>query len=345
MTTHGGDRGSERPCRDTRNPGSRSPGARSLDDLLAGAVVPAGVHDPETVAAARRRVEREVAESLWREALHRDSYAHLVLSESPRVRPGGPTPPAGDPADEPAVRLPVALLRQAARDLSALCELVVRDSRAARDIAGLVNSRRIEPDGALVFACLLHLAGRVDGAQFWWQFGAGAGKSTPALCLYLLHLQRGEMRDAEHWACQAAELEVLEAREAPAPVAGRCPSAGTGTGAAAGASRAGEPVRRGVGRPRGRTFYAREPCHRPLYERGFATVESMLLRTRAGLHTRGAAPDAVGGAAGARPAVAAAIEGLTGVHERYDRDFGHVPRPDPGLARRLAVDSPSPAGC
>ncbi|MQS09351.1 hypothetical protein [Streptomyces alkaliphilus] len=344
MTTHGGDRDTERRSRGARspgtgNPGTRNPGTRNLDDLLAGALVPAGVHDPEAVAAARRRVEREVAESLWREALHRDSYAHLVLSESPRTRSGCPVPPADATQDDPAARLPVALLRQAARDLSALCELVVRDSRAARDIAGLVNSRRIEPDGSLVFACLLHLAGRVDGAQFWWQFGAGAGKSTSALCLYLLHLQRGEMRDAEHWACQAADLEVLEAREAPISPTGRCASAGTG------ASRAGEPARRGAGRPRGRTFYAREPCHRPLYERGFATVESMLLRTRAGLHTRGAAPDPVGGTAGARPAVAAAIEGLTGVHERYDRDFGHVPRPDPGLARRLAVGSPSPAGC
>ncbi|NUK54495.1 hypothetical protein HRW23_35140 [Streptomyces lunaelactis] len=69
------------------------------------------------------------------------------------------------------------------------------------------NTRRIDPDGALQFACLLNLAGCREAAQFWWQFAAGAGNPTAAYCLYLLHLGRGERRDAEHWADQAANLD------------------------------------------------------------------------------------------------------------------------------------------
>lgn len=60
-----------------------------------------------------------------------------------------------------------------------------------------------------------------DGAQFWWQFAAGAGNPTGALCLYLLHLRRGEMRDARHWAGQIGELEADDdgdiAHYAPVP--------------------------------------------------------------------------------------------------------------------------------
>ncbi|NUK85751.1 hypothetical protein [Streptomyces lunaelactis] len=53
----------------------------------------------------------------------------------------------------------------------------------------------------------LNLAGCREAAQFWWQFAAGAGNPTAAYCLYLLHLGRGERRDAEHWADQAANLD------------------------------------------------------------------------------------------------------------------------------------------
>ena len=38
------------------------------------------------------------------------------------------------------------------------------------------------PDGALHFACLLGLAGCWEGAQFWWQFSAGAGNAVAAHC-------------------------------------------------------------------------------------------------------------------------------------------------------------------
>ncbi|MEU1785163.1 hypothetical protein ABZ553_04600 [Streptomyces sparsogenes] len=63
----------------------------------------------------------------------------------------------------------------------------------------------IEPQGALAFTCLLYLTDRHEGAQFWWQFTAGAG-STAAHCLYLRHLQRGERHVASRWYAQAIAL-------------------------------------------------------------------------------------------------------------------------------------------
>ncbi|WP_051742403.1 hypothetical protein [Streptomyces xylophagus] len=58
-------------------------------------------------------------------------------------------------------------------------------------------------EGALRFACVLHLAQEPEEAIWWWQFAGGAGNATAAYCLYLLHLSRGELQDAEHWVSQA----------------------------------------------------------------------------------------------------------------------------------------------
>ncbi|MGW0580456.1 hypothetical protein ACWD25_31880, partial [Streptomyces sp. NPDC002920] len=57
-------------------------------------------------------------------------------------------------------------------------------------------------------ACLLSLADAGDGAQWWWQFAAGAGNATAAYCLHLFHFGRGELRDADHWAHQAVTLDT-----------------------------------------------------------------------------------------------------------------------------------------
>ncbi|EXU61765.1 hypothetical protein Z951_45385 [Streptomyces sp. PRh5] len=62
---------------------------------------------------------------------------------------------------------------------------MIRDSRAAHHIALLAQSCRVEPASALIFACLLHLAGQ-GGSAVWWQFSAGTGSVTAALCLYLM---------------------------------------------------------------------------------------------------------------------------------------------------------------
>ncbi|WP_259454419.1 hypothetical protein [Streptomyces ginkgonis] len=149
------------------------------------------------VAASRERIRRRVSDKLWRQALH--DHAH--------------SSPHGNPADRQddhppgAIRSAKALSEHAADDLRQICSMVLRDLTTARKLAGLVNNARIEPDGALAFACLLHLVGRSEAAQFWWQFTAGAGQPTAALCLFLLHLHRGDIRDATHWAAQATAMD------------------------------------------------------------------------------------------------------------------------------------------
>ncbi|GAA3889266.1 hypothetical protein [Streptomyces sedi] len=203
-----------------------------LDDALARPPRLSAEEAAEEIAESRRRIERDIADALWRKALEREEFAIQALALAPASRPPGPRPP-------------VILQERAGQDLTQLSRLIIRTSHAAANIAGLVD--RIEPDGAMVFACLLHLSGRHDGARFWWQFSAGAGKSTAALCLYLLHLQQGDMRDAHHWAREAVALETPERRRAA---------------------------------PR-RVFYVwDEPL---LYQRGTATAESMLLRMVAAL--------------------------------------------------------------
>nr|WTB11081.1 hypothetical protein OG546_47500 [Streptomyces antimycoticus] len=175
---------------------------RSLDELLADAEVLQHEYDDEDTAASRLRIEREVADTWWRSAL-------LLESSAQQVKPWLPE-------DAPRHRTPLCTAQheQAAQDLRKLSTLVIRDSRAAHHIALLAQSCRAEPASALIFACLLHLADR-EGAQFWWQFSAGAGSATAALCLYLMHMQRGELRDAEHWAHEAACLEHLENQTSP----------------------------------------------------------------------------------------------------------------------------------
>lgn len=254
-----------------------------LDGLLNQALIAHG-GDQDDIDASRRRIEAKLADSVWREARHLDHTLRRI------------TPPRS--ADRASFAAP-APNERATRDLLALSALVIRGSRAATNIAGLVNSGRIEPDGALVFACLLHLADRRDGAQFWWRFSAGAGKSTAALCLHLLHLQRGEIREADYWAQQAIDLDA-----------------------------------RAPGHP-ARTFYTAAGAHDALYRQGHTTIESLLLRV---LHTLRRTPQDRCAPTG-QPyrgwsrSLAAAVQRLD---VRHDLDFGDIPRPDPDLAARLA---------
>ncbi|MFI6588182.1 hypothetical protein [Embleya sp. NPDC050493] len=84
--------------------------------------------------------------------------------------------------------------------------MILNSPYAAHRLSRLVNDRRIEPRGALVFACLLHITGRDEAAGFWWRFAAGAGSHTAAYCLYLDHRTRGEIGDAHFWLDQAHQL-------------------------------------------------------------------------------------------------------------------------------------------
>jgi hypothetical protein len=102
---------------------------------------------------------------------------------------------------------PLPLHDRAARELRALCQSVIHDGAAVDHLSDFEGTR--DPGGALAFACLLVLADKEEGAQFWLQYAAGGGNTTSALCLYLLHLRRGEMRDARHWARQITMLRRI----------------------------------------------------------------------------------------------------------------------------------------
>jgi hypothetical protein len=80
-----------------------------------------------------------------------------------------------------------------------LCRTVVEREGALQHMAAFLGRRIPQPDGARVLGCVLQLAGREDGARFWWQFAAGAGDAAAAYCLYLHHLTLGEAWEAELW--------------------------------------------------------------------------------------------------------------------------------------------------
>ncbi|MER6548347.1 hypothetical protein [Streptomyces sp. NPDC001250] len=172
---------------------------KSLEDTLAEARVLDGEYDNYDAAKARRRIAKEVSRSRW-DGLFELRVPRVVVQRR-----------CGDPAlsrlGHDAERRRTPRHAQAAMDLHVLSSFVIHDQDASSYVSRLVNDRGIEPDGALIFACLLDLAQHEEGAQFWWQFAAGAGSATSAYCLYLLHLRRGELRDAEHWARQIEQLD------------------------------------------------------------------------------------------------------------------------------------------
>lgn len=96
----------------------------------------------------------------------------------------------------------------AADDLRHMCTIVISQTDALHTMSAFVRgstvsdgdpSRILEPDGARVLACVLHLAGREDSARFWWQFAAGADDGLAKFCLFLHHLALGEIHEANWW--------------------------------------------------------------------------------------------------------------------------------------------------
>ncbi|MEU8438461.1 hypothetical protein AB0F18_37325, partial [Streptomyces sp. NPDC029216] len=170
----------ERPGAADEGPG---PAPRSLSEFLARA----GVRDRYPhydLGAAEARLLRAP----------RASGAPVPAAGRGRRRPFGWSDPARDrPLDSERAR----------RDLKAVCLGVVCDPHAGRDLGRFVDDGHADLPGAVVFGCLLHLAGLREGARFWWQFAAGSGiaRTAPAAyCLFLDHSRRGEHHDARHWA-------------------------------------------------------------------------------------------------------------------------------------------------
>ncbi|MFJ8431145.1 hypothetical protein ACIQ9P_07565 [Kitasatospora sp. NPDC094019] len=129
----------------------------------------------------------------------------------------------------------------AGRDLRTLDTVVINEPGAWEEIESLVTDW--EPHGALIFGCLLDLSDRHHSATWWWQFAAGAGSHLAAYCMYLHHLRRGELRDAENWFTQTACLE----NGTSAPLAPKLPNL---PGYARLASRLAPPLPDSTGLPR-----------------------------------------------------------------------------------------------
>ncbi|WP_329026663.1 glycoprotein [Streptomyces sp. NBC_00690] len=117
----------------------------------------------------------------------------------------GTPAPRSSPIPQEA-RQPLSRTEQAAHDLDLAAALIVDAPQAATSLKRFLDHERIDPAGALVFATLLYLAGYLEGAQFWWQFAAGSGDATAAFCLFLLHEQQAEFRDARYWRDQGKDL-------------------------------------------------------------------------------------------------------------------------------------------
>ncbi|MFJ9662126.1 hypothetical protein ACIRPR_29660 [Streptomyces griseoflavus] len=156
----------------------------AIDELLADARIPTGRPDAFDVGAALRRLARDAATAT--------------------VEP--------DPAMVSAA--------QAGQRLSVVSRWVLNMPDAADHVDRFaqeprtVDDGQLVIDGALVFACLLHLTEYRDSAQFWWQLAAGAGHRAAAYCLHLHHFSRGEVREARHWLHEVTD-DVLLDSEAP----------------------------------------------------------------------------------------------------------------------------------
>lgn len=161
-------------------------------------------------------------EEFLAQACVRDRYPHYDLGAAETrllLRGSGasssaqaPTPLAGRGAaprrrrswgwSDPARDMPLDAER-ARRDLKAACLASVSAPKARERLEAFASGGHDDLPGAVVFGCLLHLAGLREGARFWWQFAAGSGRSRTAhaaYCLFLDHSRRGEHHDARVWA-------------------------------------------------------------------------------------------------------------------------------------------------
>ncbi|MFE2599525.1 hypothetical protein ACFXCZ_24025 [Streptomyces sp. NPDC059396] len=169
---------------------TNEPPSASVEVLLENAEVLADTYDDYDTEAARGRVAAR------RPPEKPSCTASTAAGAAASTTAGtGMAPPRRPSAHE-----------QAAQDLNLAVALILNAPEAAVSLTRLVDHDSIDPEGAVVFAALLHLTGHQDAAQFWWQFAAGGGNRTAAFCLFLAHQQRAEFRDAAYWRGQSRRL-------------------------------------------------------------------------------------------------------------------------------------------
>lgn len=181
----------------------------TVDALLEGAQALEITGERGGLPSARERIRR--ARVRRRSVASADWY---TMSDAHPAADLYPTAVATHPGTAPAHSH--SEHEQARHELDLACALVLNTPPAAACLSRLVNDRQLDPEGALVFACLLYLTNRDNPAQFWWQLAAGGGSYTAAYCLYLHHRRFGEYRDAEYWRRQGAVLR--NATEPPATI-------------------------------------------------------------------------------------------------------------------------------
>ncbi|MFE4055599.1 hypothetical protein ACFXP3_04680 [Streptomyces sp. NPDC059096] len=142
----------------------------TIDDLLDRAAVPTSDPRAFDVGGALRRLAADRGRVSSPPEIGRSTQAGQMLSVVSRW----------------AITEPDAALRMSR---------VVEDP----DTGERLSAETLDADGAMVFACLLYVAGHPESAQFWWQFAAGAGSRTAAYCLHLHHRHLQEFREARHW--------------------------------------------------------------------------------------------------------------------------------------------------
>lgn len=166
-----------------------------LDDLLykAKCELNAAVDGYDLDAAIRRLASR----SIWHE-----------LTDAVGAPAAGAAAPLPDDVQPDSIGT-------AAQDLEALCRRTVRSRDSGELLHGFISD--YHPGGARVFACLLYLTGRSDGAVFWWHFAAGAEDVPSMRCLTLHHMVDGHTEIAWIWSERARAAGTATA---PCPVPG-----------------------------------------------------------------------------------------------------------------------------
>lgn len=152
--------------------------------------------------AARRRIARRIAADRARSATGATGRGGFPAPASLTGRAPRPALVA-TPADD--LVLDAACHVRAARLLDDLAWSLA-ESRSFAELALAAGNWPHGAEPALLFGCLLHLADRMEGAQFWFQYAAGAGSRTAARLLHLHHLARAEVRTARHWKALAEAL-------------------------------------------------------------------------------------------------------------------------------------------
>ncbi|MGY5103034.1 DUF6207 family protein [Streptomyces sp. 900105245] len=106
-----------------------------------------------------------------------------------------------------------------ARHLFTLCETAI--ATLTPHALDFLTDQIPDLHSAWLLGCALHVAGRDDGARFWWQYAAGDGHGPACYSLFLYHQARGEQHAADFYRRQT-HLETTP-RTDTLTVAGTCP--------------------------------------------------------------------------------------------------------------------------